>query len=176
MYIAAYIHALRLMIIARFVTSHVIILSLCLLLLLLYLSCRSSESTNHGSNNTMDMPVHSNRRYFQAPAHTGASNSTTKARGDCRSQAATVTVEDGASDPDYSSFGPDYESIDSNGSKQPQRRREVPAGRLSERYEYSEAHLATLDEEGLAGASYEVPLSLRQHVTTESENYSHLKH
>ena len=126
----------------------------------------------------MDMPVHSNRRYFQAPAHTGASNSTTKARGDCRSQAVTVTVsqlEDGAADPDYSSFGPDYESIDSSGSKQPQRRGEVLARQLSQRYEYSEAHLATLNEEGL-GASYEVPLSLKQNVKTESEDYSHLKH
>ena len=127
----------------------------------------------------MEMPVHSNQSYVQAPAHTGASNSTTKARGDCRSQAVTVTVsqlKDGAADPDYSSFGPDYESIDSSGPKQPQRRGEVPAGRLSQRYEYSEAHLATLNEEGLAGASYEVPLNLRQNVTTESEDYSHLKH
>ena len=131
----------------------------------------------------MEMPVHSNQSYVQAPVHTGASNSTTKARGDCRSQAATVTVEDGASGPDYSrvagpdysSFGPDYESIDSSRLKQPQKRGEAPAGRLSQRYEYSEAHLATLNEEGL-GASYEVPLNLRQNVMTESENYSHLKH
>ncbi|MCG8622450.1 MAG: hypothetical protein MJE68_10705 [Proteobacteria bacterium] len=127
----------------------------------------------------MEMPVHSNRSYVQAPAHTGASNSTTKARGDYRSQAVTVTVsqlEDGAADPDYSSFGPDYESINSSGPKQPQRRGKVPAGRLSQRYEYSEAHLATLNEEGLGGASYEVPLNLRQNVTIESEDYSHLKH
>ena len=127
----------------------------------------------------MELPVHSNRSYVQAPAHTGASNSTTKARGDYRSQAVTVTVsqlKDGVAGPDYSSFGPDYESIDSSGSKQSQRRGEVPAGRLSQHYEYSEAHLATLNEEGLAGASYEVPLSLRQNVTTESEDYSHLKH
>ena len=129
----------------------------------------------------MEMPVHSNRSYVKAPAHTGAPDSTTKTRGDYRSQAMAVTVtvsqlEDGASGPDYSSFGPDYESIDSSGSKQSQRRGEVPAGRLSQRYEYSEAHLATLNEEGLDGASYEVPLSLRQNVTTESEDYSHLKH
>ena len=125
----------------------------------------------------MEMPVHSNRSYVQAPAHIGVSNSTTKARVDFRSQAVTVTVEDGASGPDYSSFGPDYESIDSNGPKQPQRRGKVPAGRLSQHYEYSEAHLATLNEERLAGAySYEVPLNLRQNMTTESENYSHLKH
>ena len=127
----------------------------------------------------MEMPVHSNRSYVQAPAHIDASNSTTKARGDCRSQAMTVTVsqlEDGVAGPDYSSFGPDYESIDSSGPKQPQRRGEVPAGRLSQRYEYSEAHLATLNEEGLDGARYEVPLNLRQNVTIESEDYSHLKH
>ena len=79
----------------------------------------------------MEMPVHSNRSYVQAPAHTGVSNSTTKVRGDYRSQAVTLTVsqlEDGPVGPDYSSFGPDYESIDSSGPNQPQRRGEVPAG------------------------------------------------
>ena len=126
----------------------------------------------------MEMPILSNQSYVQAPAHIDASNSITKARGDFRSQAVTVTVsqlEDGVAGSDYSSFGPDYESIDSSRPKQPQRRGEVPAGQLSQRYEYSEAHLATLNEEGL-GVSYEVPLNLRQNMTTESEDYSHLKH
>ena len=57
----------------------------------------------------------------------------------------------------------------------------MPAVQLSERYEYSEAHLATLNEnalwpEGLENANYEVPLNLGQNVSNESEDYSHLKH
>ena len=127
----------------------------------------------------MDMPIRNNRSYVQAPAHTGASNSTTKTRGTCPSQAVTVTVsqlEDGVAGPDYSSFGPDYKSIDSSRPKQPQRKGQVLAGRLSQRYEYSEAHLAPLNDEGLGSTNYEVPLSLRPNVTTKSEDYSHLKH
>ena len=125
------------------------------------------------------MPIHNNQSYVQAPAHTGTSNSTTKAREDYPSQAVACTVsqlEDGAAGPDYSSFGPDYESINSSRPKQSQRKGQVPAGRLSQRYEYSEAHLATLHEEGLGNANYEVPLSSRQNMKTESEDYSHLKH
>jgi hypothetical protein len=148
----------------------------------LYCINRLSESIDRGRNNTMDMPVRSNQCYTKAPAaaHTGASNSTTQARGGYPSNSQPVVVsqfEDGTG-PDYSSFGPDYETIDSR-SKQPQRKGQVPGGRLSERYEYSEAHLATLNEtapEGLGSANYEAPLSLRQNVGMENEDYSHLKH
>jgi hypothetical protein len=131
---------------------------------------RLSESIDYGRNNTIDMPIHSNQSY------TGASNSTTQARGGIPSNSQAVVVsqlEDGTG-PDYSSFGPDYETIDSR--KQPQRKDQVPGGRLSERYEYSEAHLATLNKEGLGSADYEVPLNLRQNVEIESGDYSHLKH
>jgi hypothetical protein len=147
----------------------------------LYCINRLSESltTDRGRNNTMDLHVRSNQSYTKAPAHTGASNSTTQARGGYPSNSQAVVVsqfEDGTG-PDYSSFGPDYETIDSR--KQPQRKGQVPGGQLSERYEYSEAHLATLNEttsEGLESANYEVPLNLRQNMEIESEDYSHLKH
>jgi hypothetical protein len=121
----------------------------------------------------MEMPVHRNQSYImKVPAHADASNSTTKARG---GYPVTVSQLEDGTGPDYSSFGPDYESIDSR-SKQPQRKRQVPGGQLSERYEYSEAHLATLNKEGLGRADYEVPLNLRQNVEIETEDYSHLKH
>jgi hypothetical protein len=128
----------------------------------------------------MDMPVRSNQSYTKAPAaaHTGASNSTTQARGGYPSNSQTVVVsqfEDGTG-PDYSSFGPNYESIDSRKQPAAERKNPVPAGRLSERYEYSEAHLATLNKEGLGSADYEIPLNLRQNVEIESGDYSHLKH
>ena len=45
------------------------------------------------------------------------------------------------------------------------------AGQPLERYEYLEAHLATLIQivpaEGLGSANYEVPLNLRQNVSDE---------
>ena len=66
---------------------------------------------------------------------------------------------------DYGCLGPDYETIDSR--RQSQRKHQVQAGLLSERYEYSEAHLAT--DGGASGpeasADYEVPL--KQNVGTE---------
>ena len=138
---------------------------------------RLSESVDHGKNNTMDVPVRSNLSYVKAPdSHT--SNSTIKARRACTSRAVTVNQLEGGAGPDYSSFGPDYETIDSR-SGQSQRKNQVPSGQLSARYEYSEAHLATLIEntpEGLGSVNYEVPLNLRQNVSIENEDYSHLKH
>ena len=84
-------------------------------------------------------------------------------------------IEDGTG-LDYSRFGPDYETVDSS-NRPPRRKNQIPAAaRLSERYEYSEAHLAALNEEGLGSANYEVPLNLRQNVSTENEDYSHLQH
>ena len=125
----------------------------------------------------MDMPVHSNLSYMKAPGSC-TSKSATKAKGACSPQAVTVNQLEGGAGHDYSSIGPDYETIDSR-SGQSQTKNQVPAGRLPERYEYSKAHLASLNEnapEGLGSANYEVPLNLRQDVSTESEDYSHLKH
>ena len=120
----------------------------------------------------MNMPVHSNQSYVKSP---GASNSTTKARG-AQVVAIQNQLEDGAG-LDYSRFGPDYETVGSS-NQPPRRKNQVPAAaaRLSERYEYSEAHLATLNEEGLGSANYEVPLNLRQNVSAENEDYSRLQH
>ena len=116
----------------------------------------------------MNMPIHSNQSYVKPP---GASNSTTKARG-----AQAVAIQNDGAGPDYSRFGPDYETVDSS-NQPPRRKNQIPAAvRLSERYEYSEAHLATLNEEGLGSANYEVPIDLTQNVSTENEEYSHLKH
>ena len=127
---------------------------------------RLLESVDHGKDRMMDIPVCSNLSYVKGHMS--------------NSRAVTVNqLEDGAG-PDYSSFGPDYETIDSrSGHGRSQRKNQVPTGRLSEQYEYSEAYLATLNEnapEGLGSANYEVPLKLRQNVGTANEDYSHLKH
>ena len=87
-----------------------------------------------------------------------------------------MAIQNDGAGPDYSRFGPDYKTVDSS-NRPPQRKNQVPAAvRLSERCEYSEAHLATLNEEGLESANYEVPLNLRQDLSTENEDYSHLQH
>ena len=74
------------------------------------------------------MPVqYNNQSYVKSP---GASNSTTKARG---AQAVAIQSQlDNGAGPDYSRFGPDYETI--NTSKRPQRKNQTPAAavRLSE--------------------------------------------
>ena len=122
------------------------------------------------------MPIRSNLSYIKAPCQLDL---TTQTRGAHHSQAVATQNSnhqlEGGAGADYSSIGPDYETIDSR--TQSQRKNQVPAGRLSERYEYSEAHLATLNESVPEGsANYEVPLNLRQNVSTEDEDYSHLKH
>ena len=117
----------------------------------------------------MNMPVHSNQNYVKPP---GTSISTTKARG---VQAAAINQLNDGAGPDYSRLGPDHETI--NSSKRPQRKNQIPAAVcLSEQYEYSEAHLATLNEESLGSANHEIPLNLRQNVSAENEDYSHLQH
>ena len=118
----------------------------------------------------MDMPVCSNLSYMKAPC---PSDLTTKTRGAHPSQAVASNHQlEGGAGADYSSIGPDYETIDSK--TQSQRKNQVPAGKLSERYEYSEVHLNGSVPEG--SANYNVPLNLRQNVSTEDEDYSHLKH
>ena len=128
-------------------------------------------------NNT-DMPIRSNLSYATTP-----SDSTTKISGTCPSQAVSVrdTVAnqlEGQACPEYSSFGPDYETIDSRTPRQLQRKDQAHARLLPERYEFSEAHLATGDGVPEVCANYEVPLNLRQnpYPGTEGEDYSHLKH
>jgi hypothetical protein len=88
-----------------------------------------------------------------------------------------------ASVAEYSKIGPTYEIIDS-GRKQPARstQRNPSFSRLSERYEFSTAHLTETaidiggndgahEVQGDLGMNYEVPLNLKEH-----EEYSHLQH
>ncbi len=117
----------------------------------------------------MDMPVRSNLSYVTTPSHS------TRATSQAISTGATIANRDEAQCPDYSCIGPDYETIDSR--RQSQRKNRAQARLLSERYEYSEAHLAT-DGGGATerSANYEVPLNLRQNECMEDEDYSHLQY
>ena len=118
------------------------------------------------------MPVHNNLSYLKASC---PADLTTKTGAHPSQVARDTNHIQGGAGADYSSIGPDYETIDSR--TQSQRKNQVPVVRLSERYEYSEAHLTTLNESVPEGsANYEVPLNLRQNMSTEDEDYSHLKH
>ena len=125
----------------------------------------------------MDMPTRSNLSYMKACSNGPSATKTTRVHP---SQAVNIQdsnqIEGGAG-ADYSSIGQDYETIDSR-SGQSNKKTQMPlAGRLSERYEYSEAHLATWNESVPGGSTnYEIPLNLRQNVSTEDEDYSRLKH
>ena len=83
---------------------------------------------------------------------------------------------------EYSRIGPSYETItNSSHSRRQQPVAGVSTARLSERYEFSEPHLAaiisaggsggTQGNEAAAAMDYEVPLQSGQH-----EEYSHLQH
>ena len=80
---------------------------------------------------------------------------------------------------EYSRIGPSYETIDSR-RQQPVAGRSVAAlVRLSERYEFSEAHLVAAargggDGQGEAAVDYEVPLNSSQ--SEGHEEYSRLQH
>ena len=121
------------------------------------------------------MPVCSNLSYVITPSHstTRISDSET-----CPSQVRD-TNQGSEVCPEYSSFGPDYETIDSRRQSQRINQTHARDRLLSERYEYSEAHLEAATAAGgvpEVSANYEVPLSLGQNVCTEDEDYSHLKH
>ena len=126
-------------------------------------------------NNSTEIPTRNNLSYV-----TGSRS---------RSQALQETETDAsATAADYSRIGPSYETIDSSG---PRRQRTGAAAernvgrnqnsaRLSERYEFSESHLAMISA-GAAGGpgggeaavhmDYEVPVQSGEH-----EEYSHLQH
>ena len=84
---------------------------------------------------------------------------------------------------EYSRIGPSYETIANSNClrRQQQPVAGVSAARLSERYEFSEPHLAAMISAGRSGGTqgneaaaamdYEVPLQSGQH-----EEYSHLQH
>ena len=79
-----------------------------------------------------------------------------------------------ASNPNYSSIGPAYETLSNTtvGQQRQERGREIP---ISERYEFAEI-LTDTDRRVQAGVSrsdYEVP---RESVHIGHEEYSHLQH
>ena len=117
--------------------------------------------------NSTDVPVRRNVSY----AVNAASHSTTSGSQGAQG-AAGQNETDAAAAADYSRIGPSYETIDSR--RQQQRpavtvtgRDQVSQARLSERYEFSEPHLAAMISAGGSGGTqgeaaaamdYEVPL------------------
>ena len=93
---------------------------------------------------------------------------------------------------DYSRIGPSYETIDSRRQHQPEaggRGNVVTLARLSERYEFSEPHLAMaasarpggdggggVGQGEAAALDYEVPLTSSLSQSEGYEAYSHLQH
>ena len=122
------------------------------------------------------MPAQKNLSYAK-PTTTTTTTTKSIASGALSQPSVSATrTQDEAQCPDYSCVGPDYETIDT--MKQSQRKNQAHSRLLSERYEYSEAHLATLTDSVPEGrADYEVPVSLKLSVNTEDlGDYSHLKH
>ena len=129
------------------------------------------------------MPVRRNLSYTIAP-----SQSTTG--GPQATQAGTLGATEGETDAmaEYSRIGPSYETIDSRRQQlQPaailaERLRDQVSARLSERYEFSEAHVAVAGGDGgvhgiegeVGRVDHETPQNLRQ--TEEHEEYSRLQH
>ena len=111
------------------------------------------------------MPVSRNKSYVTAS----------------RAQVADTVDQSGAA-AEYSRIGPTYETtVNSSHSRrqQPVVGRNRVSARLSERYEFSEPHLAMISAgggggggvQGEAAMDYEVPLQSGEH-----EEYSHLRH
>lgn len=134
---------------------------------------RLSGSVARNTATDMPAPVHSNLSYVITPSHSTIRSS----RALPTAGAATAMNHDQAQCPDYSCLGPDYEIVDSSGQSQGKHAAQATSQsrRLSQRYEYSEVHLAA-DGGATASTHYEVPLNLRQNETKENEDYSHLKH
>ena len=117
----------------------------------------------------MDMPVCDNLSYITTPSHSIRTTSRAVSAG------ATNTCRDEAQCPEYSCLGPDYETIDVRTESQRKNQAQARLALISERYEYSEAHLAT-DSGATDRANYEVHLNLKQDEPIEDKNYSHLQH
>ena len=119
----------------------------------------------------MDVSVRRNLSYVTIPSCSTTSGSQAIRAADQIDAAA-----------EYSRIGPTYETINSR-RKQPATRRNLASSRLSERYEYAEAHLTVTaagsghddnNAHGGEGMDYEVPQNLRQ--SKEHEEYSCLQH
>ena len=120
------------------------------------------------------IPIGRNISYATAPSTSGAQ--------------AMDTIIDQTGAAEYSRIGPSYEMVATANSSHSRRQQPVPVGtnqhsaRLSERYEFSEPHLAmisggaagsggTQGEAAVRPVDYEVWLQSGEH-----EEYSHLQH
>ena len=102
------------------------------------------------------MPVEENISYLRTPSRPTANVSSGQVD---RANEQNVA----ASNPNYSSFGPAYESI--NSSRQQQGNRQVP---ISQRYEFAEIHTETDNRV----QDYEVS----RDSIVQAQEYSHLQH
>ena len=126
------------------------------------------------------MPVRGNISYA-----TTSSRSTTNGPQGIQAVSASASQNDTDTDAaaDYSRIGPSYETIDHDvDTRREQSLAAVVAGRnrisarLSERYEFSEAHLtAVAGAASASGGGGQVMQNLRQ-LQEHSDDYSHLHH
>ena len=115
-------------------------------------------------NNSVEMPINRNISYATRPSHSSQADA-------ARPGAAA----------EYSRIGPSYET--SRRQLQPVAGRNRDSARLSDRYEFSEPHLAMISAGAAGGGGtqgdhktgmpmdYEVPVQSGEH-----EEYSHLQH
>ena len=139
------------------------------------------HSRRHVDGNSTDVgvPLRGNISYATTPSRSTSGPQGTQAVSASASQ--NDTDADAAAD--YSRIGPSYETIDHDADT----RREQPlaavvvgrnrvAARLSERYEFSEAHLAAVAAgASTSGGGGQVTQNLRQ-LQEHSDDYSHLHH
>ena len=147
-----------------------IVIKYCYLIINLF-TLTTLRSAKPVKKNTMDMSVGRNISYATTPSHSTTSGP----------QAITATGQ-GETGPaaEYSNFGPSYETLNSK-RQQPVAARNRVSARLSERYEFSDAHLAAAaggrgGVQGEVGMDYEVPQNSRRLQNEENDEYSHLQH
>ena len=133
-----------------------------------YTSHRSSTAVDR---NPTDVPSRTNICYGRTLSHSTTSGLQAIQEAGQRGTVAAA---------EYSRIGPSYEVTINTRRQQPAvaGRNQVSA-RLSERYEFSEAHLATADSsgggQGEVDMDYEV-LSMRQTEAHAHDEYSHLQY
>ena len=122
-------------------------------------------------NRSVEMPVSQNISYVTAPSHSKSGYQTTQATRTAGDQGGSGAAAE------YSRIGPSYATTVNSRRQQAVAGRNRVSARLSERYEFSEAHLAMASAGGSSGGQretameYEVPLQSGEH-----DEYSHLQH
>ena len=144
-------------------------------------TCSRSRSHVDRNSTDVDVPVRRNMSYATTPSH----STTSGPQGVQAASARQNDTETDAAAADYSRIGPSYETINHNADtrrEQPLAAVTVVAGRnqvsarLSERYEFSEAHLTSVAGAASAsGGGGQVSQNLRQ-LQEHSDDYSHLHH